>query len=175
VLRRAVAALASIDPSLPSQSSVVTMEQGTMQIQRMMAQLPALVASALGLLALILAAVGIYGTVSYRVAQRTREIGIRLALGARDSDVIRMVLRDGLSAVGWGAGLGLVGSFGISALLSKLLVMPDVPDLTYGAGAFDPATFLGVLAVLATAVLTASYGPVRRATRVEPTVALREQ
>ena len=174
-LRPAVAALAAIDPSLPARSSVVTLEQGSMEIQRMMAQAPAVVSSALGLLALILAAVGIYGVVSYLVAQRTREIGIRVVLGARPGDVVRMVLREGLTSVAWGAAAGLIGALALSTLLAKLLAAPDVPDLTYGAGAFDAATFLGVLAVLTAVVLAASLLPVRRATRVEPIVALREE
>jgi ABC-type antimicrobial peptide transport system permease subunit len=154
---------------------MVTVEQGPVQIQRLMAKAPAFVACALGLLALVLAAVGIYVMVSYLVSQRTREIGIRLALGARNSDVIRMVFRQALSCVVWGAGIGLIGSLGLATLLWKLLVMPDVPDLTYGAGPFDPATFLGVLAVESAAVLLASFLPVRRATRVEATVALRNE
>ena len=86
-----------------------------------------------------------------------------------------MVLRGGLVSVAWGAGVGLPGALGLSSLLAKLLVMPDVPDLTYGAGAFDPATFFGVLAVPAAVVLAASFVPVLRATRVSPAVALREE
>jgi predicted permease len=175
VMRRAVATLSAIAPNLPSQSFMVTVEQGPVQIQRLMAQAPALAASALGFLALVLAAVGVYGMVSYQVTQRTREIGIRMALGARSSDVIRMVLEQGLRSVIWGAGIGLIGVAGLSTLLSKLVVMPEAPDLTYGAGAFDPATFLGVLSVLCLAALVASYLPVRRATRVEPSVALRNE
>ena len=109
------------------------------------------------------------------MARRTREIGIRVALGARNSDVISMVLAQGLRSVAWGSGIGLIGALGLSTLLASLVVYPDVPDLTYGAGAFSIPTFLGVLALLCVVVLTASFVPVRRATRVEPMVALRNE
>ncbi len=75
----------------------------------------------------------------------------------------------------WGAAVGLLGAFGVSGLLRALIVMPDVPDLTYGAGAFDPVTFLGVLVVLGAVVGLAMFGPVRRATLVDPAVALRDE
>jgi ABC-type antimicrobial peptide transport system permease subunit len=127
------------------------------------------------LLALILASVGIYGLVSHLVMQRTREIGIRIALGAQNGDVIRMVLGQTLRPVFWGAAIGLAGALGLSGLLAALIIFPDVPDLTYGAGAFHPATFAGVLAVLLTVVAVASFVPVRRATRVEPIAALRNE
>ena len=80
-----------------------------------------------------------------------------------------------LRPVAWGAAVGLLGAFGVSALLRALIVMPDVPDLTYGAGAFDPLTFLGVLSVLAAVVAIAALIPMRRATRVDPAVALRNE
>lgn len=154
---------------------MISVEQGPVQIQKLMTDTPAVVASMLGLLALILAAVGIYGVVAYLVTQRTREIGIHIALGARSRDVISMVTRQTLRPVAWGAGIGLIGAFCLSGVLAALIAMPDMPDLTYGAGAFHPATFVGVLAVLALAVLIASFLPVRRATRVEPSVALRNE
>jgi predicted permease len=173
VIQRTVATLAEIHSSLPSASTILTLEQGPVQIQRLFAQAPALVSSILGLVALVSAAIGIFGTVSFLVARRTREIGIRVALGARNGDVIRMVMGQGLRSVAWGSGIGLAGALGLSTLLSTLVVFPDFPDLTYGAGAFNVATFLGVLAVLIAVVLMASFVPVRRATRVEPMVALR--
>jgi len=172
-MKRTIARLAELRPNLPSASTLVTLEQGPVQIQRLFAEGPAVVASILGLVALLSAAIGIFGMVSYLVALRTREIGIRIALGARHSDVIGMVMTQGLRAVAWGAGIGLLGALGLSTLLSSLMRYPDVPDYTYGAGAFNVTTFLGVLAVLCAVVLTASFVPVRRATRVEPTVALR--
>jgi ABC-type antimicrobial peptide transport system permease subunit len=174
--RSAFAALAAIHPNLPAQTFMISVEQGPVQIQKLMTGAPAVVASMLGLLALILAAVGICGVVSYLVTERTREIGIHIALGAGRHDVISMVTRQTLRPVAWGAGIGLlIGAFCLSAALAALIAMPDVPDLTYGAGAFHTATFLGVLAVLVLTVLIASFIPVRRATRVEPSVALRNE
>ncbi len=105
--RSAFAALSGVHSNLPSQAYMIGLEQGPVEIQKLMSEGPALVASTLGLLALILASVGVYGVVSYLVSQRTREIGIRIALGARSQDVIRMVLEQSLRPVGWGAIAGL--------------------------------------------------------------------
>ena len=171
--RSAFAALSAVHSNLPSQTYMLSVEQGPMEIQKLISQAPALVASLLGLLALLLASVGVFGVVSYLVTQRTREIGVHIALGAHNRDVIRMVLRQSLKPVGWGAAAGLAGAVGLSGLLTAMVALPDVPDLTYGAGAVDPVTFLGVLGVLTLVVLVASFVPVRRATRVEPAVALR--
>jgi predicted permease len=168
-------ALGGVHPNLPSQTYMVTLEEGPIAIQRMMAEAPALVASVLGLLALVLAAVGIFGVASYLVAQRTREIGIHMALGAQHRDVIVMVLGQSLRPVAWGAAIGLAGAFGAAALLRATVVMPDLPDLTYGAGAFHPATYLSVCAILAAVVVIAVFVPVRRATRVQPIEALRNE
>jgi predicted permease len=169
------AALGSVHPNLPSQTYLVTLEEGPVAIQRMMAEAPALVASCLGLLALILAAVGIFGVASYLVARRTREIGIHMALGARSRDVVRMVLWQSLRPVAWGSGIGLAGAFGVSALLRATVLMPDVPDLTYGAGAFHPVTYAAVSAILAAVVLIAVLVPLRRAICVQPIEALRDE
>jgi predicted permease len=175
VMKRTVLALAEIHSGLPSASTILTLQQGPVQIQRLFAEGPALVSSILALVALVSAAIGIFGTVSYLVARRTREIGIRVALGARNGDVIRMVMTQGLRSVAWGSGIGLVGALGLSTLLSAMVVFPDLPDLTYGAGAFSVTTFLGVMTLLCAVVLIASFLPVRRATRVEPMVALRNE
>ena len=140
-----------------------------------MAQAPAVVAFILGGLALVLACLGIYGVVSHLVSQRTREIGIRMALGAARWDVIAVVGSQTLRPVTWGAAAGLLGTLGVSGLLRALIVMPDVPDLTYGAGAFDPVTFLGILCVLGAVVMAATFVPIRRATLVEPAVALHNE
>jgi putative ABC transport system permease protein len=154
---------------------MVGMEQGPLRIQTLMAQAPAVTASVLGCLGLLLACLGILGVVSRMVTMRTREIGLRLALGATKTEVIRLIAGQTFRPVLWGAAAGLVGSFGVSALLNSLVAMPDSPDLTYSTGAFDPATFAGVLAVLAAVVFLAGAVPVRRATMIEPAVALRDQ
>jgi putative ABC transport system permease protein len=169
------AALAQVNPSLPARTVIVSMEQGPVRIQELMAQAPAIAAAVLGGLALMLACLGIYGVVSHLVSKRIREIGVRISLGAERWDVLAVVGCQTLRPVAWGATVGLLGAFGVSALLRALIVMPDVPDLTYGAGAFDPLTFLGVLSVLAAVVAVAAFIPMRRATRVDPAVALRNE
>jgi predicted permease len=118
----------------------------------------------LGLLGLILAVVGIYSVVSYAAAQRTQEIGIRIAMGASPGDILRMVLRQGLSVVGIGLALGLVISLAGTRLLSGLVV---------GVKPSDPITFIVVVLLLTGIALLACWIPARRATRIDPLVALR--
>ena len=115
-------------------------------------------------LALILAAVGIYGVMSYSVAQRTHEIGIRLALGAQTSTVLKLALGYGLKLVVVGTLIGLVVAFGLTRLMSTLL---------FGISPTDPITFAGISLILISVALLASYIPARRATKVDPIVALR--
>ncbi len=124
----------------------------------------AILAAAFGLLALTLAAVGIYGVVAYTVSRRTHEIGIHVALGAQRADVLRMVLGHGMALVAVGGGAGLAAGFAISRLLATFL---------YGLPAGDPVTFATVAAGLALVALIANYVPARRALRVDPMVALR--
>ena len=117
-----------------------------------------------GLLALVLAGVGLYGVVSYSVAQRTREIGVRMALGAQRRDVLRLVMGDGVLLVFVGLAAGLLLAFAASRVVAGFL---------YGVGANDPLTFAAVPLVLGAIALFAGYLPARRATKVDPMTALR--
>jgi putative ABC transport system permease protein len=115
-------------------------------------------------LALVLAAVGIYGVLSYLVNQRTREIGVRLALGATRGEVVRLILRQGLSPVGLGVVLGVAGAVGLTRLISSLL---------FGVEALDATVFVLAPVGLLSVALVAMWLPARRAARVDPMVALR--
>ncbi|MFZ0063157.1 MAG: ABC transporter permease [Pyrinomonadaceae bacterium] len=143
-------------------------EMKTLQDQVDLSLFPSRVAAwtlgGFGILALLLAAIGIYGVVSYSVAQRTHEIGVRMALGAKETDVLRLVFREGLFVVGVGLAAGLLLAFAATRAIAGFL---------YGIGATDPLTYVGVPLLLGFVALVASYLPARRATKVDPLVALR--
>jgi putative ABC transport system permease protein len=160
-LRRVVSTL---DSNLPV-ADIQTMEQ---RVGASLAQ-PRVSAALLGGfsgIALLLAAVGIYGVMAYAVAQRTREIGIRMALGARPDDVRRLVVRQGMVPVALGVALGLAGALAATRLMRSLL---------FGVSTADPFTFVAMATFLVAVALFASYLPARRATRVDPLIAMRSE
>ncbi|HYL61551.1 MAG TPA: ABC transporter permease [Candidatus Methylomirabilis sp.] len=152
----------SIDSSLPVQdvrpmTSFISDSEGDARFRSMLLGL-------FGILALVLASVGIYSVLAYVVAQRTHEIGIRMALGARPRDVLRLVVGQGMKAVLIGTAIGIAAALALSRLLS---------DFLYGVGDRDPITFVGVSVLLMLVALAACYLPARKAMRVDPIVALR--
>ena len=155
-------ALAQIEPNQPV-SGVRTMEQvvaGSIGARRF----NMLLLSAFALLALVLAAVGIAGVVSYSVTQRTQEIGVRMALGARPRDVMRLVVGGSMAWALGGIGLGLCASFALLRVLAGVL---------YGVTPTDPVVLASVTTLLVAVAAAASYLPARQAARVDPVVALR--
>ncbi len=129
-------------------------------------QFSAMLFGLFSLLALVLAAVGIYGVVAYTVTRRTREIGLRMALGAQTGDILRLVLGQGLKPVLIGVALGTACALGLTRVLSSML---------YGVSATDPTAFVSVCALLVFVALLAAYIPARRAVRIDPRVALRDE
>lgn len=154
----------SIDPEQPL-SNVRTLAEtidGRLAPRRFQALLLALFAG----LALALALIGVYGVIGATVAQRTKEIGLRMALGARGAQVARMVVRESLVPTTIGLAFGLVGSVALARAMSSLM---------FGIEALDPLSFTGVPLVLLSAAVLASLAPALRAARVEPTTALRDE
>jgi predicted permease len=152
----------ALDPKLPIYN-VKTLEQyrrDYLFVERFEAAL----IGGFGLLALAVASLGLYGALSHSVAQRTQEIGVRMALGAETGDVLRLVVGQGVRLIAIGVALGLVGGLAAARVLKSLL---------YGVSATDPLTYAGVSALLTLVALLACYIPARRATKVDPMVALR--
>ncbi len=160
-MRREVAAL---DPA-QAVTSLATMEQKVAQ-NLARPRFSAVLLNWLSGLALVLAAVGIYGVLAYSVAQRTGELGVRIALGAQGRDILQLVIGQGMRLVLIGVGIGLVASFGLTRLLKTLL---------FGISATDPLTFGGIALLLLLVALLACWLPARRATKVDPMVALRHE
>jgi putative ABC transport system permease protein len=154
--------IARLDKDQPV-SEITTLDQiagEPVALQRMLM----LLLGAFAGLALVLAAVGVYGVMSFSVAQRTHEIGVRMALGAEKGDMLRMVIAKGIRLAVRGTAIGLAGAFGLMRLLSSQL---------FGVKPTDPATFVTVALLLTCIALLACYIPARRATKVDPIVALR--
>jgi predicted permease len=154
----------SLDPNLPL-FEVKTLTDH-MKLALFPAKVAAMVLGVFGFVALMLAAIGVYGITSYAVAQRTHEIGVRLALGAQLSDVLRLILRHGLMLTIIGAAIGMFGAY---------LATRAITSVLYGVSATDPLTFGVVSLLLIGVALIACYVPARRATKVEPLIALRNE
>jgi predicted permease len=158
------AAVRSVDPTLPV-SEIRTMPQ-IVALANGRARFQALLLTVFAVAAALLAAVGIYGVMSYAVSKRAREIGVRMALGADPGSVLRLVVGQGMIVALAGAGAGLVAALLLTRLMASLL---------YGVGPMDPATYSGVAALLLAVAFLASYLPARRAARIDPMKALRAE
>jgi putative ABC transport system permease protein len=152
----------AVDPNLPlfGERTMEDLVSASLAQRRFAMQVVGL----FGVLALLLAGIGIYGVMAYSVTQRTREIGIRMALGATTGSICRWLLQQGMRLTLIGVGVGLVGALALTRLLRGLL---------FGIGPTDVATYVGLTALLAAVALLACYIPARRATKVDPLVALR--
>ena len=157
-------ALRAVDPDVPA-TSLCSMDdylQSSVSFRKFSLRLLAVFAAA----ALLLAGVGLYGVVSYGVSRRTQEIGVRMSLGALQSDILRMVLGEGMRLALLGAGLGLLAALALTRTMKSLL---------FGVGADDPITFALITVLLLAAALAACWLPALRATRVAPVTALRSE
>jgi putative ABC transport system permease protein len=155
-------AMRRVDPNLPAYN-VMTMTE-VLERSYWQPRLYGMIFGSFAVIAVILAAVGVYGVIAYAVAQRTHEIGVRMALGAQTRDVLGMVVRQGLVLTALGVAIGLAGAFAVTGVLRSML---------FGVTARDPLTFVGIPLLLAAVALVASWLPARRAARVDPIVALR--
>ena len=161
-------AVAEVDPNLPLNNVKTQIEQAdeTLRMERLFAKLLTL----FGLLAQQLAAIGLFGVMAYAVSQRTREIGIRMALGADRGKVLKMILGQGMTLALIGVVLGLAGAYVLTKYLESAL---NLNNMLYGVKVSDPMTYAAIALVLTLVALVACYVPARRATKVDPIVALR--
>jgi len=125
--------------------------------------------------ALLLASIGVYGVMAFLVSKREKEVGIHMALGATRRDVLALMLRQGMRPILVGVAMGVMGALGVSGILRALLIFPGTVDILYGAQWFDPLTFGGLTTLLMAIALLACYLPARRATCLEPMIALRHE
>lgn len=178
--RRAVqaavsAAVAAANPLLLRTLTVDDLESRFVAPQRALPATIDAIALTLALLALALAAAGVHGVVAFLASQRVSEVAVRVALGAKRRDVVRLVLGQSLVPVAGGMAAGLVCAAGISTMLNGILaISPGSPDYLFGVGAFDLPTYVGVALIVAMASLVASAGPVWRTARVDPLVTLKQ-
>lgn len=174
---RALAAIettvAASDQDLLPGLRLSNLDDGAVRLQRALSRAFATMAAILALLAVALAGVGIYGVIAYLVSQRTKEIGVRMALGANTAAVWKSVLFQGLRPVLAGMLLGVAAAAGLSALLHQTLIFPGSMDFLYGVPFYDPVTFAGLVCFVLAIAALASAVPARRALRVDPAVALR--
>jgi predicted permease len=161
-------AVREVESSLPLNNLRTQAEQAdqTLAMERLFARLVTL----FGLLALILATIGLFGVLAYSVAQRTREIGVRLALGAAHRHVLLMIVRQGMALALLGVALGLAAAFGLAKYLDNLI---NLSQMLYGVKLFDLPTYVVIAGLLTSAALIACYIPARRATKIDPLAALR--
>jgi putative ABC transport system permease protein len=158
------ASVAAVDPDIPLYW-VRTLAEGIRQ-ENWFFRVFGGIFMVMGFVALFLAAIGLYGVMSFSVSRRTREMGVRMALGAQGGDVVRLIMRQGAWQLGIGVAIGLAGAWAVSTLLANFI---------FGVGPRDPITFAGTVVVLVATGLVASWIPARRATRVDPLVAIRTE
>jgi predicted lysophospholipase L1 biosynthesis ABC-type transport system permease subunit len=157
------ALVAAMDPNLSVTSQ--TLEDAT-RLGLVPQRVAASLAGSLGLFGVVLAAIGIYGLAAYAVTRRTREFGIRIALGARPADLVVMVLKQGLAITAAGSVIGVLLAIGVSRVLAVFLL---------GMSPIDPLVFATAVVLFAAVGLLASYGPARRTTRIDPMTAVRSE